>query len=111
MLVRLGEALTVKRGLPCSWKADENDALVARVLAYGPDPLLSGDLTHDLMPPQTAPVKEVSRKGRLFALALIKKAFAPIPRDRRTASLSMDGEMSIPTAMPRSRWPSRTVRT
>jgi hypothetical protein len=35
--------------------ADENDALFARVLAYGPDPLLSGDLTHDLMPPQTVP--------------------------------------------------------
>ena len=32
--------------------ADPNDRLFARVLAYGPDPLLSGDITHKLMPPQ-----------------------------------------------------------
>ena len=34
--------------------ADPHDALFARVLAYGPDPLLSGDITHELMPPQLA---------------------------------------------------------
>lgn len=32
--------------------ADPNDRLFARVLAYGPDPLLSGEITHKLMPPQ-----------------------------------------------------------
>jgi hypothetical protein len=32
--------------------ADPNDRLFARVLAYGPDPLLSGDITHKLFPPQ-----------------------------------------------------------
>jgi hypothetical protein len=30
--------------------ADPNDSLYARVLAYGPDPLLSGDITHRLIP-------------------------------------------------------------
>ena len=30
--------------------ADPNDRLFARVLAYGPDPLLSGDITHKLFP-------------------------------------------------------------
>jgi hypothetical protein len=58
-------------------------------------------------PPQTAPAKEVSRKGRCFAFALTKEGFAPIPRARRAASLSMDGEMSIPTATPLSRLPLR----
>jgi hypothetical protein len=32
--------------------ADPNDRLFARVLAYGPDPLLSGDITHKLFPIQ-----------------------------------------------------------
>ena len=32
--------------------ADPDDRLFARVLAYGPDPLLSGDLTHKLFPIQ-----------------------------------------------------------
>ncbi|MCA1581627.1 MAG: hypothetical protein LC796_09615 [Acidobacteria bacterium] len=36
--------------------ADPNDALFARVLAYGPDPLLSGTLTHLLVPAPAAPV-------------------------------------------------------
>jgi hypothetical protein len=34
--------------------ADPEDALFARVLGYGPDPLLSGDLTHKTMPPEVA---------------------------------------------------------
>jgi hypothetical protein len=44
--------------------ANENDALVAHVLAHGPDPLLSGDLTHDLMPPQTVSRRLRSHCGR-----------------------------------------------
>ena len=52
------------------------------------------------VPPQTAPAKEAPVKGRLFALALMKEA-SPRPRARRAASLSMDGEMSIPTAVSR----------
>jgi len=35
--------------------ADDNDWLFGRVLAYGPDPLLSGDLTHKLVTTQTVP--------------------------------------------------------
>jgi hypothetical protein len=35
---------------------DPNDALFARVLAYGPDPLLSGTLTHLLIPAPAVPV-------------------------------------------------------
>jgi hypothetical protein len=35
--------------------ADQNDALFGRVLAYGPDPLLSGDVTRKLMPQQVVP--------------------------------------------------------
>src|SRR5262249_47176879 len=34
--------------------ADPEDTLFARVLAYGPDPLLSGDVTHKTMPPEVA---------------------------------------------------------
>lgn len=36
--------------------ADPNDRLFTRVLAYGPDPLLSGDLTHKVMPQQATTV-------------------------------------------------------
>jgi hypothetical protein len=36
--------------------ADPNDALYARVLAYGPDPLLSGTITHLLVPAPDFPV-------------------------------------------------------
>ncbi len=36
--------------------ADDNDALFARVMAYGPDPLLSGSITHLLVPAPDAPV-------------------------------------------------------
>jgi hypothetical protein len=36
--------------------ADPNDALYARVLAYGPDPLLSGAITHILVPAPDFPV-------------------------------------------------------
>jgi hypothetical protein len=36
--------------------ADPNDSLYARVLAYGPDPLLSGDITHRLIPASDFPV-------------------------------------------------------
>ncbi|CAM3867901.1 hypothetical protein [Roseateles saccharophilus] len=36
--------------------ADPNDALFARVLSYGPDPLLSGALTHLLVPVPDVPI-------------------------------------------------------
>jgi len=36
--------------------ADDRDALFARVLSYGPDPLLSGAITHQLRPVPPAPV-------------------------------------------------------
>ena len=52
-------------------------------------------------PPQTAPEKEAPAKGRCFALALIKEVFFPVARARLVASLSMAGEMSIPTALAR----------
>ena len=52
-------------------------------------------------PPQTAPAKEASKKGRRFAFALTKEGFTPFPLARRSASLSMDGEMSIPTLLSR----------
>jgi hypothetical protein len=35
---------------------DPNDVLFARVLAYGPDPLLSGAITHMLVPAPDAPI-------------------------------------------------------
>ncbi|MDQ6916328.1 MAG: DUF2163 domain-containing protein [Pseudomonadota bacterium] len=40
--------------------ADPNDALFARVLAYGPDPLLSGAITHLLLPVPDVPIGATS---------------------------------------------------
>lgn len=55
--------------------ADPNDALFARVLAYGPDPLLSGAITHQLLPVPDLPAGPASA----FDLAAARLPTPPQP--------------------------------
>ena len=54
--------------------ADPNDTLYARILSYGPDPLLSGDITHLLRPVPSLPF------GSLTLFDIVERAL-PQPAD------------------------------